>query len=190
MVLMTESPTTTVIDKDVNQLPEEEMGTLTRERFRQLAELVPLAGDEGPKLRVVSPGTGSLLAEYPHGSPAAVSKAVKRSRRAQQEWAEIDLAERAAVLMRYHDLILSHREEILDLIQLETGKARKSAFEEVADVAMVARYYAVNAERHLGPHPDLHLGAPSAQRCRRYHLTLELSVEHGDHRRLAGARGR
>jgi succinate-semialdehyde dehydrogenase/glutarate-semialdehyde dehydrogenase len=152
MVIMTENPTTTVIDKDVNQLPEEEMGTLTRERFRQLAELVPLAGDEGPKLRVVSPGTGSLLAEYPHGSPATVSKAVKRSRRAQQEWAEIDLAERAAVLMRYHDLILSHREEILDLIQLETGKARKSAFEEVADVAMVARYYAVNAERHLGPH--------------------------------------
>ena len=152
MVIMTENPTTTVIDKDVNQLPEEEMGTLTRERFRQLAELVPLAGDEGPKLRVVSPGTGSLLAEYPHGSPATVSKAVKRSRRAQQEWAEMDLAERAAVLMRYHDLILSHREEILDLIQLETGKARKSAFEEVADVAMVARYYAVNAERHLGPH--------------------------------------
>lgn len=152
MVIMTENPTTTVIDKDVSQLPEEEMGTLTRERFRQLAELVPLAGDEGPKLRVVSPGTGSLLAEYPHGSPATVSKAVKRSRRAQQEWAEIDLAERGAVLMRYHDLILSHREEILDLIQLETGKARKSAFEEVADVAMVARYYAVNAERHLGPH--------------------------------------
>jgi succinate-semialdehyde dehydrogenase/glutarate-semialdehyde dehydrogenase len=153
MVTMSESPPTTVIDMGAHQLPEEEMGSLTSERFRQLAELVPLAGDEGPDLQVVSPGTGSLLAEYPHGSPATVSKAVKRSRRAQQEWAETDLTERAAVLMRYHDLILSYREEILDLVQLETGKARKSAFEEVADVAMVARYYAVNAERHLGPHP-------------------------------------
>ncbi|MGB5159546.1 MAG: succinic semialdehyde dehydrogenase [Thermoanaerobaculia bacterium] len=128
------------------------MGSISREGLRQLTELVPLAGNEGPPLQVISPGTGAMLAEYPHGTPATVSKAVRRARRAQSEWAETNLVEREAVLMRYHDLILAHREEILDLIQLETGKARKSAFEEVADVALVSRYYGLNAERHLGPH--------------------------------------
>ena len=152
MVTLTESPSTAVIDTEPAQLPEEEMGSISRSRLRQLAALVPLAGDEGPPLHVLSPGTGTRLASYPHCTPAAVRKAVRRARRAQAEWAETDLAERGSILMRYHDLILTHREEILDLIQLETGKARMSAFEEVADVAMVSRYYALNAERHLGPH--------------------------------------
>ena len=152
MVTLTESPSTAVIDTEPAQLPEEEMGSISRDMLRQLAALVPLAGDEGPPLQVLSPGTGTRLASYPHGTPAAVRKAVQRARRAQAEWAETDLAERGSILMRYHDLILTHREEILDLIQLETGKARMSAFEEVADVAMVSRYYALNAERHLGPH--------------------------------------
>ena len=152
MATLTESPSTAVVDTEPAQLPEEEMGSINRDMLRQLAALVPLAGDEGPPLQVLSPGTGTRLANYPHGTPAAVRKAVRRARLAQAEWAETDLAERGSILMRYHDLILAHREEILDLIQLETGKARMSAFEEVADVAMVSRYYALNAERHLGPH--------------------------------------
>ena len=45
--------------------------------------------------------------------------------------------------------MLDRREELLDLLQLEGGKARAHAFEEFLDVAMVARYYARTAERHL-----------------------------------------
>ena len=40
---------------------------------------------------------------------------------------------------------------MLDIIQLETGKARRHAFEEVLDVAIQARYYAHTAEDHLRP---------------------------------------
>lgn len=152
MVTLTEDPGIAGMETEPSPLPQEEMGSISREGLRQLTELVPLAGNEGPPLQVISPGTGAMLAEYPHGTPATVSKAVRRARRAQSEWTETNLVEREAVLMRYHDLILAHREEILDLIQLETGKARKSAFEEVADVALVSRYYGLNAERHLGPH--------------------------------------
>ena len=39
--------------------------------------------------------------------------------------------------------------EVLDLIQLESGKVRAHAYEEVADVAMVSAYYARTAGRHL-----------------------------------------
>ncbi len=40
---------------------------------------------------------------------------------------------------------------MLDLIQLENGKARRHAFEEVIDVALTARYYAHTAEDYLRP---------------------------------------
>jgi succinate-semialdehyde dehydrogenase/glutarate-semialdehyde dehydrogenase len=59
------------------------------------------------------------------------------------------LAERAQVLLDLHDLVLDRRHEAMDLIQWENGKARKHAFEEVAHVAMTARYYGLTAKRHL-----------------------------------------
>jgi acyl-CoA reductase-like NAD-dependent aldehyde dehydrogenase len=40
---------------------------------------------------------------------------------------------------------------VLDLIYEETGKPRRYAFEEILDTAVVARYYAFHAERHLQP---------------------------------------
>ena len=55
--------------------------------------------------------------------------------------------------MRVHDLLLARQEQILDLIQLETGKARRHAFEEVADAANVLRYYAVRAPGWLTASP-------------------------------------
>ena len=47
--------------------------------------------------------------------------------------------------------MLDRQDEILDLIQLESGKARRHAFEEVIDTALVARYYANTAAELLEP---------------------------------------
>lgn len=41
----------------------------------------------------------------------------------------------------------------MDLVQLEAGKTRIQAFEEVADCAIVARHYAATAARTLAPKP-------------------------------------
>ena len=53
------------------------------------------------------------------------------------------------MLLDLHDLVLDRQADILDLIQWESGKSRKHAFEEVAYVAMAARYYARMAAKHL-----------------------------------------
>jgi acyl-CoA reductase-like NAD-dependent aldehyde dehydrogenase len=55
------------------------------------------------------------------------------------------------VLLRAHDLVLQRQDEAMDLIQLETGKARRNAFEEIADASNVLRYYGVRAPRWLSP---------------------------------------
>jgi succinate-semialdehyde dehydrogenase/glutarate-semialdehyde dehydrogenase len=88
----------------------------------------------------------------PRCTPEDVHAALARAREAQAAWARTSFAERRRVLLRFHDLVLARQDEILDLIQLETGKARRHAFEEVLDVAIVARYYANTAERHLKSH--------------------------------------
>ena len=98
---------------------------------------------------VEAPFTGAVLAAVPRGCAADVEAACAAAREAQAEWARRPVEERAKVLLRYHDLVLANAQEILDIIQLESGKARVHAFEEVLDVAIQARYYAHSAAGFL-----------------------------------------
>ncbi len=104
-----------------------------------------------PTAPVRAPFTDEVIREVPLGSAADIEPAVRRAREAQREWASRSLKERGQIFLRFHDRLLERQAEALDLIQLESGKARKHAFEELADTAIVCRYYAVHAEEHLAP---------------------------------------
>lgn len=109
------------------------------------------AADTGRTRDIVDAMTGQPLGQVPHCTADDVAAAAVRARAVQAEWAARPVAERAAVMLRLHDLVLDHQDEVLDLIQLENGKARRHAFEEVIDVALTARYYAHTAEETLRP---------------------------------------
>ena len=115
-----------------------------------LLDLATTTGEEGT-ITIEEPMTGADLAEVPACDGAAVDLAVERAREAGAAWAERPAAERAEVAERFHDLMLDRQGEVLDLLQLETGKARRHAYDEVLSVAGAARYYAVRAERFLEP---------------------------------------
>jgi len=100
---------------------------------------------------VTAPYDGGVLAEVPLSTAADVTRAVSTARAAQQDWSAWPLADRAAVMLRFSELVLERQERLLDVMQLETGKNRLTAFEEVEDVAITARYYAHSARRHLRP---------------------------------------
>ncbi|WP_407837654.1 succinic semialdehyde dehydrogenase [Streptomyces sp. DSM 116496] len=98
-----------------------------------------------------SPFTGDRLAELPEATPEDVAEAFAAARAAQPAWAAVPVRARAAVLLRFHDLVLSRQAEVLDLIQLETGKARLHAHEEVQAVSIAARHYGRKAPSYLRP---------------------------------------
>ncbi|MEU6299210.1 succinic semialdehyde dehydrogenase [Streptomyces erythrochromogenes] len=98
-----------------------------------------------------TPFTGDRLAELPEATPEDVAEAFDRARAAQTAWAAVPVRRRAAVLLRFHDLVLARQAEVLDLIQLETGKARLHAHEEVQAVAVSARHYGRKATSYLRP---------------------------------------
>ncbi|MFF7728415.1 succinic semialdehyde dehydrogenase [Streptomyces sp. NPDC008001] len=98
-----------------------------------------------------TPLTGRKLADLPESTPEDVATAFARAREAQQHWAAVPAGERAAVLLRFHDLLLGRQSEILDIIQAETGKARLHAHEEVQAVAVGARHYGRRGPAYLRP---------------------------------------
>ncbi|OBI50871.1 succinic semialdehyde dehydrogenase [Mycobacterium kyorinense] len=109
------------------------------------------AADGSRYRQITNAMTGEPLGRVPHCSAADVAAAASRARAVQRDWAARPIGERAAVLLRFHDLVLARQDEVLDLLQLENGKARRHAFEEVIDVCLTARYYAHTAEEYLKP---------------------------------------
>ena len=121
--------------------------TLTRLRSR-------LTEGAGPRedIAVFAPATGAAIGAVPQASEEDVERAVAEARVAQRAWSRRPVGERAALLLRFHDLVLRRRAEGLDLIQLEGGKVRADALEEILETANVTRYYARASVSHLRPH--------------------------------------
>jgi len=122
-----------------------------RGRARGLADGVTLTAGATEFIDVEEPFTGEIVGEIPACTERDVETAVARAREAQTRWAERPVAERADVVLDYHDRLLDEGAALLDLVQLETGKARRHAHEELLDVAANCRHYANRAEEYLAP---------------------------------------
>ncbi|WP_054813042.1 succinic semialdehyde dehydrogenase [Nocardia arizonensis] len=126
---------------------EAETTALPPELVRRLLDRAVAGG--APPVELFAPATGARIAELPQSSTADIERAFATARDAQREWAKRPVRERAAVLRRLHDIVLAEQRTILDIVQIETGKSRAHAFDEVGDVAVNARYYASVAGRLL-----------------------------------------
>lgn len=117
-------------------------------RVRALASRV-VCGPKPAHFVTHTPLTGAPLASLPASSVDDVAAAHRIARTAQRSWARTSFHEREHVILRFHDIALRRQAELIDLVQLESGKTRRQAFEEVADVALVARHYARTAQSLL-----------------------------------------
>jgi acyl-CoA reductase-like NAD-dependent aldehyde dehydrogenase len=119
--------------------------------FERLRAVVTLASPARETIPVRAPFTGCILDKIPAATREDVDLAFSRARAAQPAWAALPCSARGRIFLRFHDLLLDRQSEVLDLIQLETGKARRHAFEEILDCAVVARHYARHSAKHLRP---------------------------------------
>ncbi len=119
-----------------------------RAMLNRLADNV-VATPRAPRMDVVAPFSGDVFAEVPVSTVDDVGTAVQAARDAAAGWAARPVTDRARIIGRVHDLVLNRRSELADMVQLEAGKARRDAFEEIADVALAARYVAARGPRVL-----------------------------------------
>lgn len=117
--------------------------------FVELLDQLSVDETEREAITVELPYTGEEFATAPAHTESDVVAATERADAAQRAWADRSFEERAAVMKSFHDLVLDRQDELLDLIQHESGKSRRAAFEEVLDIAITSRYYAYHGDDHL-----------------------------------------
>jgi succinate-semialdehyde dehydrogenase/glutarate-semialdehyde dehydrogenase len=128
-------------------------------RIAELTSLIRTTSDE--TRTTISPLDGEPVADIPVSTIDDVDDAFDTARVTQAAWAQTSVRERSKALLKLHDLVLEHRDELCDLIQLESGKARSQAFDEILHVALTARFYArrlrsqIKPERRNGAFPLL-----------------------------------
>jgi succinate-semialdehyde dehydrogenase/glutarate-semialdehyde dehydrogenase len=95
--------------------------------------------------------TGNTLGTVPVGTVADVEAAFAKARTAQQEWARRPVVERTAIFERCRRFLLQEWDQLLDIIQAETGKARWAAHEEGVALLLALQYYTDKSAALLAP---------------------------------------
>ena len=99
----------------------------------------------------ISPLDGLPVADIPVSSIDDVDAAFDVARKAQAAWAKTSIRRRKKALLKLHDLVFEHQDELMDLIQIESGKTRAHAFDEIAHVALTCRFYARRLRKQIKP---------------------------------------
>lgn len=78
-----------------------------------------------------SPVNGENIASFPLGDAQTVERTVARSVAAFREWRDVSPAERSELIRLFADELSANKEDIVNLIMIETGKIRSAALKEV-----------------------------------------------------------
>ncbi|KUM84171.1 MULTISPECIES: succinic semialdehyde dehydrogenase [Streptomyces] len=117
-----------------------------------MAEIRTLTADGAPAdthIAVDNPATGAVVGHVSDATAQEVAQAIARARRAQPDWAALDARSRAEYFTRARHWLLSHRQEVTDLIVEENGKTREDAIVEIVYCAGAFAHWAKRARRLL-----------------------------------------
>ncbi|MHA3055341.1 NAD-dependent succinate-semialdehyde dehydrogenase [Acinetobacter sp. ANC 4633] len=98
-------------------------------------------------IEVNDAATGETLAWVKTYDSAAVEAAILRSEKAQAAWKKQTVTARADVLWAWYNLMLTHKEDLAQILTAEQGKPLAEARGEIAYAASFIRWFAEQARR-------------------------------------------
>lgn len=106
--------------------------------------------DDGGTIEVTDPATGETLATVPDMGAAETRRAVAAAEAAMKPWAAKTAGERARILRRWFDLMMSEQEALGRLLTREQGKSLTEAKGEIAYAASFIEWFAEEGKRTYG----------------------------------------
>ena len=102
------------------------------------------------ELKVYNPATGDLLATLPMDTQDEIVAKLKSGHDALAAWRNTSAYERSALISKWADLIIQHKESIAKIMTEENGKPYKESLGEVAYAVSYLTWYAEEAKRIYG----------------------------------------
>ena len=102
------------------------------------------------RLTVHDPARGTLLAEVADCSRTDAATAIAAAKAAQPAWAALTGKERAAILRRWHDLVVANADDLAAILTTEMGKPLAEARGEILYGASYIEWFAEEAKRVYG----------------------------------------
>ncbi len=99
---------------------------------------------------VHNPADGSIIGNVPDMGRQDTRKAIAAAGQALPAWSAKTAKERGAILRRWHDLILEHKEALARIVTAECGKPLAEALGEVAYGASFIEWFAEEGKRAYG----------------------------------------
>ncbi|QNI02879.1 NAD-dependent succinate-semialdehyde dehydrogenase [Halomonas sp. SH5A2] len=109
-----------------------------------------VAADSGDQINVLNPATGEIVGDMPRLGKAETERAIEAADAALPAWRSLTAQERADLLLKWHDLMLEHQQDLAMLMTHEQGKPLKEAAGEIAYAASFLRWFAEEARRVYG----------------------------------------
>ncbi|GEN26836.1 glutarate-semialdehyde dehydrogenase DavD [Halovibrio variabilis] len=109
-----------------------------------------VAADSGEQIAVLNPATGEAIGDIPRLGKAETERAIDAADAALPAWRALTAQERADLLLKWHDLMLEHQDDLAMLMTFEQGKPLKEAAGEIAYAASFLRWFAEEARRVYG----------------------------------------
>ncbi|TWT07230.1 NAD-dependent succinate-semialdehyde dehydrogenase [Planococcus sp. CPCC 101016] len=102
------------------------------------------------KIEVTNPATGDIVGTVPNGGENEATAAIEAAAAAFPEWSKTTAYHRAELLMKWHDLLLEHKEEIGEILTKEMGKPLAEAIGEIEYSASFVSWFAEEGKRMYG----------------------------------------
>lgn len=99
-----------------------------------------VAPQSGEYLDVVNPASGDVIGKVGVSTAADVERAIAQGREAFKEWRRTTVKTRAAIMLKFHALMMQHQDELADLVVLENGKNKMEALASVLKGNETAEY--------------------------------------------------
>jgi len=105
---------------------------------------------DGATVAVDNPATGEIIGQVPALTRGDVEAAIVAAAAAFTQWRAVTAQQRADCLLRWHQLIVDHKQDIAHLMTLEQGKPLAESSGEVDYAAAFVRWFAEEARRVYG----------------------------------------
>jgi len=106
--------------------------------------------ESGETFSIVNPSTGEFVFEVTKSAELEAKKAVDATVEAFHDWATTPPKTRADLLMDLYHKVLTHQEELAEIVTLEAGKPLQQSLMEVGNGAEYIRWNAEEARRMYG----------------------------------------